>query len=44
MKEIGMTDEKAKQRKHGENLRINFCFSFMLAFIMPTFVIHQFEL
>lgn len=42
MKEIGMTDEKAKQGNMAKIFGLTFVFSFMLAFIMPTFVIHQF--
>jgi hypothetical protein len=42
MKEIGMTDEKAKQGNMAKIFGLTFVFSFILAFIMPTFVIHQF--
>ena len=42
MNEIGMTEEKARQSSMLKVFGLTFVFSFMLAFIMPTFVIHQF--
>lgn len=42
MNEIGMTDEKAKQGNMAKIFGLTFIFAFLLAFIMPTFVIHQF--
>ena len=42
MNETGMTEEKARQSSMLKVFGLTFVFSFMLAFIMPTFVIHQF--
>jgi hypothetical protein len=42
MNETGMTEEKARQNSMLKVFGLTFVFSFMLAFIMPTFVIHQF--
>lgn len=41
MKEIGMTDEKARQSNMIKVFGLTFVFAFMLAFFMPTIVIHQ---
>jgi hypothetical protein len=42
MNETGMTEEKARQSSMLKVFGLTFVLSFMLAFIMPTFVIHQF--
>ncbi len=42
MNETGMTEEKARQSSMLKVFGLTFILSFMLAFIMPTFVIHQF--
>ena len=42
MRETGMTEEKARQSSMLKVFGLTIIFSFMLAFIMPTFVIHQF--
>ena len=42
MNETGMTEEKARKSSMLKVFGLTFVFSFMLAFIMPTFVIHQF--
>ena len=41
MNEIGMTEEKAKQGNMAKIFGLTFVFAFMLAFMMPTLVIHQ---
>lgn len=41
MKESGMTHEKAKQANMAKLFGFAFLFSLLIAFIMPTFVIHQ---
>jgi hypothetical protein len=41
MNETGMTEEKAKQSNLLKVFGLTIFFSFMLAFIMPTIVIHQ---
>ena len=41
MKEIGMTEEKARQSNMIKVFGLTFVFAFMLAFMMPTIVIHQ---
>jgi hypothetical protein len=41
MRETGMTEEKARQSSMLKVFGLTFIFSFLLAFIMPTFVIHQ---
>ncbi len=41
MNETGMTEEKAKQSNLLKVFGLTILFSFMLAFIMPTIVIHQ---
>lgn len=41
MKESGMTEEKAKNSNMAKIFGLTFFFSFLLAFIMPTIVIHQ---
>ncbi|NJM80912.1 MAG: DUF1761 domain-containing protein [Flavobacterium sp.] len=42
MKEIGMTDEKAKQGNMLKIFGLTFIFSFILAMFMPILTIHQF--
>lgn len=42
MKEIGMTEEKARTGNMAKIFGLTFVFSFMLAFMMPSLVIHQF--
>jgi hypothetical protein len=42
MNETGMTEEKAKKGNMAKIFGLTFVFAFMLAFIMPVFVIHQF--
>lgn len=42
MNETGMTEEKARQSSMLKVFGLTLVLSFMLAFIMPTFVIHQF--
>jgi hypothetical protein len=42
MNETGMTEEKARQSSMLKVFGLTCVLSFMLAFIMPTFVIHQF--
>lgn len=41
MKESGITEEKAKNSNMAKIFGLTFVFSFLLAFIMPTIVIHQ---
>lgn len=41
MKEIGMTEEKARKSNMAKVFGLAFVFAFMLAFMMPTIVIHQ---
>ncbi|MDR6966413.1 putative membrane protein YqjE [Flavobacterium arsenatis] len=41
MREIGMTEEKARQSNMVKVFGLTFVFAFMLAFMMPTLVIHQ---
>ena len=41
MKETGMTDEKAKQSNMLKVFGLTIFYSFMLAFILPSLVIHQ---
>ena len=41
MKEIGMTEEKARQSNMIKVFGLTFVFALMLAFMMPTLVIHQ---
>lgn len=41
MKEIGMTDEKAKQGNMAKIFGFTFLFALMFAFMMPTITIHQ---
>ncbi|GAA4036848.1 hypothetical protein GCM10022386_23120 [Flavobacterium cheonhonense] len=42
MKETGMTEEKARQSSMLKVFGLTILFSFMLAFLMPVLVIHQF--
>ena len=41
MNEIGMTEEKASQANMAKVFGLSFVFAFMLAFMLPTIVIHQ---
>lgn len=41
MNETGMTEEKARQSSMLKVFGLTFVFAFMLAFMMPTLVIHQ---
>ena len=41
MREIGITEEKARQSNMIKVFGLTFVFAFMLAFMMPTIVIHQ---
>lgn len=41
MNEIGMTEEKARQANMVKVFGLSFVFAFMLAFMLPTIVIHQ---
>lgn len=41
MNEIGMTEEKAKTGNMAKIFGLTFVFAFLLAFMMPTLVIHQ---
>jgi len=41
MNEIGMTEEKAKQANMAKVFGLSFVFAIMLAFMLPTIVIHQ---
>lgn len=41
MREIGMTQEKARKGNMVKIFGLTFVFAFMLAFMMPTIVIHQ---
>ena len=41
MKETGMTEEKAKTGNMAKIFGLTFVFAFLLAFMMPTLVIHQ---
>lgn len=41
MRETGMTEEKAQKSNMIKVFGLTFIFSFMLAFMMPTIVIHQ---
>lgn len=41
MNEIGMTEEKAKTGNMAKIFGLTFFFAFLLAFMMPTLVIHQ---
>ena len=41
MNEIGMTEEKARQANMAKVFGLSFVFAFMLAFMLPTIVIHQ---
>ena len=41
MKEIGMTEEKARQSNMLKVFSLVFIFAFLLAFMMPSLVIHQ---
>ena len=41
MNEIGMTEEKAKTGNMAKIFGLTFVFAFLIAFMMPTLVIHQ---